>query len=119
MPDDKNEKDVLILYTDNENLVRKLSHWAYQTDSVLLYNPSGSKTDKPVHVFAIVADNDLIPKLSVPERASEKVIPSELNYDLIETMLNSLKPAEARRLHAVKQKKDGYRNVPVSLRQII
>ncbi len=94
MPDDKKDKNILILHSNNDQLFHKLAQWAYQTDSVILYNPSNTDFDGLGNLFAIVIDTDLIETTSIPNTISERVIPSELNYNLIERILDGLKPAK-------------------------
>ncbi len=85
-------KDVLILHTKNEHLYHKLKLWAYRTNSILLDNPENCNIDDTTNLLAVVIDSDLIDACSIPDSISERVIPSELEYDLIENILYGLKP---------------------------
>ena len=85
-------KDVLILHTKNEHLYHKLKLWAYRTNSILLDNPENCNLDDTANLLAVVIDSDLIDICSIPDSISERVIPSELEYDLIENILYGLKP---------------------------
>jgi hypothetical protein len=88
-------KDILIICTKNQNLLRRLTQWAVKTDSFMLVNPKNCAYDEVKRFIAIVIDSELINNLSIPERVSERLIPSDLDPDLIVNILNGLKPGVA------------------------
>jgi hypothetical protein len=86
-------KDVLVLYTRDHDLLQRLKHWAYRTDSTILYNPDNADLSGVGNLFAMVADGGSIEGMEIPERISERVLPADLKYELIETILDDLKPS--------------------------
>jgi hypothetical protein len=88
-------KDILIICTKKQHLVRLLNQWALKTGSATLLNPKNCAYDEVQKYFAIVVDSDIIDSLSIPEKICERMIPSDLDPELIVNILNGLKPRPA------------------------
>jgi len=86
------ENDILIVLTNNKNLCQQLQQWANKTNSTIVYNPENNILETEQKFFAIVVDSDLINLWSIPKNLSERLIPAELQFSLIEKILQDLKP---------------------------
>jgi hypothetical protein len=85
-------KVILLFYSANEQLFGKLTQWAHQNDAVILHNPEQPDFERIGNLFAAVIDTDLIETLEMPEEVCCRLIPAELNPELIVRILGNLIP---------------------------
>jgi hypothetical protein len=85
-------KIILLFYSANEQLFGKLTQWAHQNDAVILHNPEQPDFESIGNLFAAVIDTDLIETLQMPEEVCCRLVPAELNPELIVRILSNLMP---------------------------
>ena len=87
LPSDKN---ILILHTNDKMLFRRLRSWAYRSNSVIYYNPQCNDYGGLQKILAIVIDRPLMSTTLIPDSVSDRVLWADLDYDLIENILDSI-----------------------------